>query len=150
MIDKIEIIALKSIALNDPEYFTRKVYRYYSENFYTPLAEVYKLPWGFVFNNYLEHIIEKNNSKDDLYDLCVDMIYPEKKKVKNFLGEFDNEEQELQAWIEKIERESNEKSNKENPHTKKDVPVNENPQTTEEEISLNMSNFKHLEDEMEE
>ena len=48
MIDQLELLALKSIALKDPEYFNRKVCRYYSEKFHTPLAEVYKLPWAFV------------------------------------------------------------------------------------------------------
>lgn len=143
MIDKLEIIALKSIALNDPEYFTRKICRYYSEHFYTPLAEVYKLPWGFVLNNYLEHIIEKNNSKDDIYDLCIDILYPEKKKVKSFLGEFDNEEAELQAWINKIEKE--EKSNPPKKQEKK-----QSPHTAEEQISLDLNKFKHLEEEMNE
>lgn len=150
MIDKFEILALKTVALNDPEYFTRKIYRYYSENFYTPLAEVYKLPWGFVLNNYLEHIIEKNNGKDEIYDLCIDIFYPEKKKVKNFMGEFDSEEAELQAWIDKIEKEEKEKLEKQNPHTKQDLSKKENPPTEQEEINLNINNFKHLEDEMDE
>ena len=78
MINELEILAIKSVALKDPEYFYRRVCRYYSEKFHTPLTEVYKLAWPFVFNNYLEHVIETNNTKEDVYNLAIDICYPEK------------------------------------------------------------------------
>lgn len=140
MIDQLELLALKSIALKDPEYFNRKVCRYYSQNFHTPLEEVYKLPWAFVFNNYIEHIIENNNTRENIYDLCIDLFYPEKKKVENFLGEFESEEDELQAWINKIEAEEEEK--------RKAKVVEE--MKPEPEINMESSNFAHLEEEMDE
>jgi hypothetical protein len=140
MIDQLELLALKSIALKDPEYFNRKVCRYYSQNFHTPLEQVYKLPWAFVFNNYIEHIIENNNTKENIYDLCIDLFYPEKKKVENFLGEFESEEEELQAWIKKIEAEEEKK--------RKAKAVEEI--VPEPEINMESSNFAHLEEEMDE
>lgn len=140
MIDQLELLALKSIALKDPEYFNRKVCRYYSQNFHTPLEDVYKLPWAFVFNNYIEHIIENNNTKENIYDLCIDLFYPEKKKVENFLGEFESEEEELQAWIKKIEAEEEQK---------RKSKTLEEPQL-EPEIKLESSTFAHLEEEMDE
>jgi len=140
MINELELLALKAIALRDPEYFNRKVCRYYSEKFHTPLTEVYNLPWAFVFTNYIEHIIENNNTKESIYNLCVDMFYPEKKKVENFLGEFDSEEAELQAWINKIETEEAEKRKK----------LAEEALQKEPEIKMDSSSFSHLEEEMDE
>lgn len=148
MINELEILALKSVALKDAEYFTRKVYRYYSEKFHTPLADVYKLPWAFVFTNYIEHIIENNNSKEDIYKIAVDVFYPEKNRVKSALGEFENEEEEIQAWIKKIEKEAQDKRDKKakSMETKqKDIE-----EITEPDIKLNTEEFDHLEKEMEE
>jgi hypothetical protein len=127
MIDQLEILALKSVALKDAEYFQRRVCRYYSEKFHTPLLEVYELPWPFVFTNYLEHVIESNNGKKEIYDLAVDIFYPEIAK---------NEEEELQDWIKKIEAE--EEAKQENPHTE------------EPDIVMESTSFEHLEEEMEE
>lgn len=135
MINHLELLALKAIALKDPEYFNRKVCRYYSEKFHTPLEDVYKLPWAFVYTNYIEHIIETNNTNDSIYRLSIDMFYPEKKKVENFMGEFDSEEAELQAWINKIESEEIEKRKKKEEEAKPDIQMSE-------------SNFSHLEEEM--
>lgn len=136
MIDKLEGLALKSISLRDPEYFYRRVCRYYSENFNTPLMEVYELPWAFVFTNYIEHIIETKSSQEDIYDLAVDIHYPEI---------IENEEEELQDWIRKIEEEEERKrqakKNKEKEKVKKEGS---------EEIHIDQSAFSHLDKEMEE
>lgn len=148
MINELEILAFKAVALKDAEYFTRKVCRYYSEKFHTPLAQVYELPWAFVFTNYIEHIIENNNNREQIYDLAVDIFYPEKKKVSNFMGEFEDEEQELQAWIKKIEKEAEEKRNK-----KKEIVVAKKEETPPEEvpeIKMESMQFEHLEEEMKE
>jgi hypothetical protein len=150
MINELEILALKSVALKDPEYFTRKVCRYYSEKFHTPLAEVYALPWAFVFTNYIEHIIETNNSKEEIYNIAVDVFYPEKKRVKNFMGEFETEEEELDAWIKKVEKEAQEERDRKSKieAAKKEEVVAE--QIAEPEISLEANQFEHLDKEMEE
>lgn len=131
MIDQLETLTIKAIALKDSEYFYRKVCRYYSEKFHTPLLQVYDLPWVFVLNNYLEHVIETNNNKEDIYNLAIEICYPEKKV---------EEEQELEDWIKKIEREEEEKLKaKQSPHTEKE------PQ----EISIDSTSFSHLDEEME-
>lgn len=150
MINELEILALKSVALKDPEYFTRKVCRYYSEKFHTPLTDVYNLPWVFVFTNYIEHIIETNNTKEDIYNIAIEVFYPEKKRVKNFMGEFENEEEEVQAWIKKIEKEEQEKRDKNSikQQLKKDHVVEST--YSDPEISLESNQFEHLEKEMEE
>lgn len=144
MIDQLEILALKSVALKDAEYFQRRVCRYYSEKFHTPLLEVYELPWPFVFTNYLEHVIESNNGKKEIYDLAVDIFYPEIAK---------NEEEELQDWIKKIEAEEEAKRQahkKKVEERKAQQAAQENPHTKEPDIVMESTSFEHLEEEMEE
>lgn len=146
IIDKLEIISIKGLALKDQAYFERRVCRYYSEKFHTPLAEVYKLPWPFVFTNYLEHLVETNNTPDDIRELALESCYPEKAgKVHSHLGEFDSEEEEMQAWIRQIE---DEEENKRNAKSIKEAE--QNPHIEEETLTMDASQFEHLEKEMEE
>ena len=135
MIDKLETLAIKSVALKDSEYFYRRVCRYYSANFHTPLIEVYDLPWTFVFTNYLEHIIETNNSQADVYELAIDICYPEKKVT---------EEDEINKRIKEIEAEEAAKREK----VKK--AKEEALKKEEEVIEIDNTSFSHLEEEMEE
>lgn len=128
----LEAIAIKSIVMKDPDYFTRRVCRYYSEKFHTPLVEVIALPWGFVFNNYIEHVIESNNSRDDIVKLAIDICCPELAV---------SEEEELQQWIKKIEdREQEKKADK----------IIEDKMKQDQMPSLDMGSFDHLDEEMEE
>jgi hypothetical protein len=142
MIDQLEILALKAVALRDPEYFQRKVCRYYSEKFHTPLIEVYELPWPFVFTNYLEHIIEVNNGKKEIYDLAIDICYPEIKE---------NEEEALQRRIKEIETEEELKRQahkKKVEERKAQQTIRQNPRTEEPDIVMESTSFEHLEKEM--
>ena len=154
MIEHLETLAVKSIALKDSAYFYRRVCRYYSEKFHTPLMAVYDLPWPFVFTNYLEHIVESNNTKKEIYELAIDVCYPEKGKVENFMGEFKNSKEEEEAWIQRIEAEENAKRLKEK--NKKieleSVPPIPEDSTNEEEpdILMESTSFAHLEEEMDE
>lgn len=156
MIDKLELLAVKSVALKDPEYFQRRVCRYYSEKFHTPLMEVYKLPWVFVFTNYIEHLIETNNSKEDIYNLALDICYPEKREEI---------EQETDEWIKQIEaqeqakREARKKKMEEekaarkkaqeNPHIEENDSSDKNPHIDDKEIHMGEGVFAHLEEDME-
>ena len=155
MIEKLELLAIKSVALKDPEYFYRRVCRYYSEKFHTPLRDVHDLPWAFVFTNYLEHLIEENNTQEGIYNLAIEVCYPERKM---------DEENEIQEWIKNIEKNEEEKrkakGKKQNPRTHKNNDENkstnktdkENPhkESEEKEISVENDLFTHLEEEMEE
>jgi ATPase subunit of ABC transporter with duplicated ATPase domains len=101
-----------------------------------------------VFTNYIEHIIENNNSKEDIYKIAVDVFYPEKNRVKSALGEFENEEEEIQAWIKKIEKEAQDERDKK--AKSMETKQEDIEQTTEPDIKLNTEEFDHLEKEMEE
>jgi hypothetical protein len=152
VIEELETLAVKSIALKDPAYFYRRVCRYYSEKFHTPLMAVYDLPWPFVFTNYLEHIVESNNTKKEIYELAIDVCYPEKGKIENFMGEFKNSDEEEEAWIRRIEAEEDAKREKEKgknqtletlPPIPEESTIEENP-----DILMESTSFAHLEEEM--
>lgn len=140
MIEQFEVLALSSIALKNPEYFQRKVCRYYSEHFHTPLLEVYNIPWPFVFSNYLEHVVESNHGQEGIFNLAVDICHPDYRE---------NEEQEIQDVIKRIERQEEERRAKElaklNPPIEEEEVIDENP-----DIEMKSTSFEHLEDEMEE
>jgi hypothetical protein len=143
MIDRLEILALRATYVKDSEYFERKVRRYYSEKFHTPLFDVYELPWPFVFTNYLEHVLEMNNTKEELQKLVTEICYPER-----------NEEKELEKRIKQIEAEEEAKrqakKQKEESTKVEKKPEPENPHTEEPDINMGVGDFAHLEKEMEE
>lgn len=141
MIDKLELLAIKSVALRDPEYFYRRVCRYYSQNFNTPLTEVHNLPWPFVFSNYLEHIVETNNDQESIYNLAIDICYPEKRVT---------EEEDLQRRIKEIEEEEAAKRQaKKEAHEKKLQEAKAKRDEEENDIVMDSSKFAHLDAEME-
>ena len=136
MIDKLELLAIRSVALRDPEYFYRRVCRYYSNNFHTPLEEVHKLPWSFVFSNYLEHIIETNNDQESIYNLAIDICYPEKRVT---------DDEDLDRRIKEIEAEEEARRMRERKKAEELAKKEEEP-----DIEMDSSKFAHLDEEMEE
>lgn len=139
MIDKIEAISIKSTALKDGEYFYRKVCRYYSEKFHTPLLQVYDIPWPFVFQNYIEHVVETNRSRKEIYELAIDVCYPEKRQ---------QEKEADDKWLKEIEKEEQEKTRLEKEALAAKQKSTNKPE--EPEIEMGAFHFSHLENEMEE
>jgi len=140
MIEKLEVISIQELLLKEPEYFARKVYRYYSKNFHTPLAEVYKLPWTFVFTHYLEHLVEQKQ-QSDIFDIAMEVCYPEY---------IEAEEEAIQRRIREIEEEEElkrqkKKGGQKSPPVQKEQTL-QNPH--KEEIHLSSDTFAHLEEEM--
>lgn len=62
-----QIQAAESVLDPNEVYYYRKICRWYSETFHTPLHEVHKLPADTVLTNYYESIMEKI-PHNDLYD----------------------------------------------------------------------------------
>ena len=129
MIDRVEILALKGVCLKDSDYRYRKICRYYSHHFSTPLMDVYELPWFHVLQNYLEHVLEQKN-EEALYELVLELVYPEK---------IQQEEDSVNDWIKQIEEEEKAKREK----------MAQKDKTLEEPISIQSTSFEHLEEEME-
>lgn len=53
-----QVLSMKAVLQPDGEYLLRRIYRYYSTHFHTPLADVEKLPLETVLINYYEHVYE--------------------------------------------------------------------------------------------
>jgi hypothetical protein len=60
----LRIIALRNVIKGDDEYFLRRVFRFYSETFHTPLHMVPDLPLDDVILTYYETHFEKLEPKD--------------------------------------------------------------------------------------
>lgn len=60
----VRLIALKQVQDPDRDYLVRKVHRWYSKTFSTPLAEVYDLPLEDVFQAYFEERYEDMSEED--------------------------------------------------------------------------------------
>jgi primosomal protein N' len=58
LLEAIEISALKSVLQPDDDYFLRRIFRWYSEKFHTPLGEVADLPVEDVLQTYFECAFE--------------------------------------------------------------------------------------------
>lgn len=74
--DYIKIQAFESYLNEDDQYFYRKVCRWYSTEFHTPLTEVEKLPWDYILLHYYESSLEKMDYNDVL-DLAIEEYVPE-------------------------------------------------------------------------
>lgn len=60
--EAIKVNALKSVLKPDSEYFLRKIFRWYSKTFSTPLLDVYDLPLEHVLQEFYE---ERYEAMDD-------------------------------------------------------------------------------------
>ena len=82
--------------LNDtPDYFYRKVCRWYSNHLNTPLKEVKEIPYHDVLQEYYEHHMEKMTYNEVLE-------YTKTSLLDVFV---DREEEDLKAWAIELEKE---------------------------------------------
>lgn len=61
----VRILAFKAVFDQDPEYILRKIIRWYSKTYYTPIAQVEELPFEEILQAYFEEKYEAMH-KDDL------------------------------------------------------------------------------------
>ena len=100
---KLEILkAIENKLLNTDAFFERKIRRWYSKNFYTPLHEVLKLPWLFILRNYYESMIE-DLEYDKVYDMAV------KEYIEELANEIELEDEEFARQLEEKIQKENEK-----------------------------------------
>lgn len=71
-----QLEAAEKILEPDESAYFRKICRWYSKNFHTPLFQVYKLPIDHVLTNYYESTME-DIPYNDLIDLTVQDFLPE-------------------------------------------------------------------------
>lgn len=104
-----QLEAIDNILNKDDIYFQRKLYRWFSTTYNTPLLEVYELDWDFVLTHYYEANLEKLGYNEVL-SLAKD----------DYLTEFMEEnDEEAQKFVESLLGEQEEtikkKENKDNP-----------------------------------
>ena len=93
----IQLESLRDYLFKTDAYFERKVKRWFSTTFHTPLEEVYNLSWDFVLRNYYEYMMEQNG-----YNLTFDM-------AKELLPELaQDEEKANQAFADSLVEEQKE------------------------------------------
>ncbi|MDD5650849.1 MAG: hypothetical protein PHF86_10620 [Candidatus Nanoarchaeia archaeon] len=86
---KLEIFkAVEAFLLKTDMLFERKIRRWYSRTFFTPLKEVYNLSWQFILQNYYESLLEKKSYNEiiDLasQDLLTELIEESEKEADDF------------------------------------------------------------------
>jgi len=85
----IQIKAIESVLDPDDQYSFRRICRWYSKTFHTPLQDVYNLDFEHVLSNYYESTFEEI-PYNDLYDIAIEDFIPE-------LAEQNNEDAEQYA-----------------------------------------------------
>ena len=129
--ESLQLDAIRAVLLNDREYFCRKVCRWYSTNFHTPLHDVYKLEWTFVLQQYYEKTLE-NLDYNDVYDLA----------VKDYVPEFaDQEEKENREFAQSLIKEQKATLAKKEAKKQKQVPISESKASKKPEVKTMNLNF---------
>ena len=70
--------------------FERKVRRWYSKEFATPLQDTFKIPWDDILLNYYEASIE-NTDHNQIFEASIDMLPELAKEREQIDAEFDKE-----------------------------------------------------------
>jgi len=103
LFDQIAINSLLSSFEGRNSHFQRKVCRFYSETFNTPLPTVYKMDFHEVLTDFYEYrfdrLMESEDGREQLYDMITKIIKPElvveeKEELKKFEKEIEKEENE--------------------------------------------------------
>lgn len=93
--------AAGNIITSDQEYIIRKIFRWYSKEYSTPLhlLENGTVSWDNVILHYFEHTLSENYSHNDLLDLLKNEMLPELAQ---------KHEQELDEYAKSLEKEQEE------------------------------------------
>ena len=129
--ESLQLDAIKSVLLNDRVYFERKVRRWYSKTFSTPLPQVFTLPWDHVLTHYYEATLE-NLDYNDVYNLA----------VKDYVPEFaDQEEKENREFAQSLIKEQKATLAKKEAKKQKQVRVSESKASEKPKVKSMNLNF---------
>lgn len=124
-----QLDAVDAILNNRIDYFQRKVCRWFSKEFNTPLEAVYTLPWDFVIQNYYEGLIEQMRASE-VYDIavtefCPDLMEEEDRLAQEFADSL-LEKQTKQLKKKGIKNQSLDKSSPKDENTSKINSISKN------------------------
>ncbi len=94
LFESVQLLALASIKKPDGNYFIRRICRWYSREFSTPLHEVEALPLDYVLQNYFESIYEELEEEDFDKRVAEVLESPEQKKMRKTEQELEEMEYE--------------------------------------------------------
>jgi len=77
--ESLQLEAIEGKLTGSLAYFERKVRRWFSKEFSTPLMDTYQIPWQTILLNYYEHAID-NISTNEVLDKAMFEYLPEFKK----------------------------------------------------------------------
>lgn len=119
----LQLKALDCIFNPDDVYFHRKICRWYSKEFSTPLDQVMRSDFGEILTHYYENQFE-NLQRNDLIDIMIDDHLPELTTEKD---------DEVDEWVENLEAEqlaTLEKKEKKQSLNNQTIPVVKNQPST--------------------
>ena len=94
--ESIQLEAIEGFLLKSFEFFERKVRRWYSKNFSTPLKDTHHIPWEEILLNYYEDAIDSRDY-NEILEMAMSDYIPEFAKIKEIEdAEFDRELEEEQ------------------------------------------------------
>lgn len=109
--------AIEGILLETEEYFYRKITRWYSSTYSTPLHQVRKLPYPVVLREYYEAMLEQL-PYNDIIDMAKEELLPD------FIEERDSDLEDFIKAVEEEERLKQQKREEEEAISKKKESIN--------------------------
>lgn len=107
LVDSIKKIALASVLEPDRDAIERKVRRWYSKQFYTPLPEVEDLPLDYILLHYFEDLYESLDRDDLVSQIPLVLETPEERKLRE-----EREQADEDAYMAKVAQELKEDDKK--------------------------------------
>jgi len=98
------VLKLKTDKKPSNEYYIRRILRYYSQKFYTPLHEVSHLPLHHVLQAYFEHMYEELEDAD-LDDIRIELLKSEEQRLEERRAQ-DDENVDLADLMEDMTKEA--------------------------------------------
>lgn len=120
LIDAVQLIALRSVVKPDGDYFVRRICRWYSREFHTPLHEVEELPLDYVLTQYFESTFE-DMEEDERQERIDKLLEPEGKRRERIYQE-ELEEMEMEEFARFTEEQAKLEAKEKNEQTL-NVPI---------------------------
>lgn len=108
-------LAAFAILKPDFHYYVRKVFRYYSETWSTPLHEVYNLPIDFVLQHFFENVLEtemRSKNDDEWIDILKNIVESIAETKERLLAEKQSNAED-EEFLKKAEQEAEQKEGEE-------------------------------------
>jgi hypothetical protein len=102
-VKSLKIIAGHEVLTGSVDYFIRRMMRWYSREFNTPLHDVYGLPLEFVFQQYFENDFEGLEQQD--INAKLKFLALSDEKLQRLMREEDAETADMHEFVEETKRE---------------------------------------------